>query len=70
MDMKQFLPHTLTVGRRKIAVRDLSDAAFAYADALDANPTAPDGRISIGDVDYTVTRQGVFAGATLVMGAQ
>lgn len=69
--MHAYLPHTLRIGALSIAVRDLSDASFAYQDARDENPNLPTGSITIDGTEYQIDRQArVFADGALVMGAQ
>ena len=57
-----YLPHTLRIGRKSIAVRDLSDASCAYQDHLwtmqsrGAKAAPPAGRITIDGTEYQIDR--------------
>lgn len=69
--MHAYLPHILKIGSKSIAVRDLSDASFAYQDERDGNPNLPTGSIVIDGTEYQIDRQArVFADGALVMEAQ
>ena len=75
--MHAYLPHTLKIGRKSIAVRDLADASCAYQDEFwsayrrDVNAKLPTGSVPIGGTESQIDRNArVFADGVLVMEAQ
>ena len=72
---KQYLPHTLHIGRTAIQVCDLADASCAYQNRRDDSrkgaATFPDGRVCIDGTQYRISYNGrVWNGAAIVLEAQ